>query len=50
MGFDPRKVDGLSLWEINVAWTGYVQSQGGDVDEALTDSEIEEISEWLDQD
>jgi len=38
----------LSLWQISAYWAGYVQAQGGDTIDALSDDEAADISRWLD--
>jgi hypothetical protein len=38
----------LSLWQVSAYWAGYVQAQGGETMNTLSDDEVEEIGRWLD--
>jgi hypothetical protein len=45
MGIDIRT---MSLWEASACWAGYVQAQGGELENNLSDYEAEELGRWLD--
>jgi hypothetical protein len=44
MGID---ISNMSLWEINAMITGYCRANGGKTDEALSDDEVDQLSEVL---
>lgn len=44
MGLDVRS---MSLWEVNAAWAGYQQVQGGEMADQLSEDEADELWRWL---
>lgn len=44
MGLDVRQ---LSLWEVNACWAGYIQAQGGEMSESLSEDEADELWRFI---
>ena len=45
MGID---ISNMSLWEINAMISGYCRANGSDVDEGLSDEEVDKLGALLD--
>lgn len=47
MGFTPQEVRRMSIWQYLAALEGYVLAHNPDADKALTESEKDDIWQWL---
>ena len=45
MGFTPREVNEMSMWQFLAAFDGYVKAQGGE--EKMSNAEADELFQWL---
>lgn len=45
MGFTPREIEDMSLWQFEAAAVGYAKSNGGD--EGMTTKEADNLWDWL---
>ena len=46
MGFAPDQVGQMSVWQFMAAFDGYVKANSKD-DGGLSDSEVDELADWL---
>lgn len=47
MGFSPREVDAMSLWQFQAAIAGWIEAHGGE--SGLSVAEFRELSDMIDQ-
>lgn len=47
MGFSPQQVDQMTLWQFFAAIDGYVKANGGGQDTKLSETEKDDIWEWM---
>ncbi|MCP8894300.1 hypothetical protein KYK29_05110 [Shinella daejeonensis] len=47
MGFIPQDVGRMSVWKYLAALDGYIAANSTDEDKSLTESEKDELAEWL---
>jgi hypothetical protein len=49
LGFTPRQVDEMTLWEFAAICDGYAKANNPDYKDSMSDSEFDEIVDFLDQ-
>jgi hypothetical protein len=47
MGFTPQQVNEMSIWQFMSALDGYSKANSAEGDKSLSDSEKDELWEWL---
>lgn len=47
MGFAPSEIDRMSQWQFFAAMDGWMKANGGDGGSSLSESEKDEIWEWM---
>ena len=47
MGFSPREVDAMSMWQFQAALEGYLKANTAEDAGALSDAEKNDLAEWL---
>lgn len=47
MGFSPRQVDAMSVWEFQAAVDGYLRANGAESNGGLTDADEEELWQMI---
>lgn len=47
MGFSPREIDAMSIWQFQAAVDGYRAAHEPDGDKGLSDTEADELADWI---